>query len=309
VHVSLEEFARTLSVGRENRERFREGGVRHRALAGHLRAARATGELDRYRELFERFRAFDRPNVLHVFATFRRDPAFAREFPNAVQTGPLWPRRFRARSPPSGWDRAAPRWVWYASPASAERIAGPVARALAEARPGAHLLVRSPRPWKVARPSATVDLRDRPLGRGAWERAFRSAELRIATGSRTLLEALEVGGPFLYFNGLLGRGAAARRHRPEKIVALLAAERDRWPPDLRRDLRDFAAGRRVGDVVRRAAVRAGGWGRFPSGLGRAGFPPPYDDAGRLIVEVARALAVAPAEATGLVARVRARSNP
>lgn len=308
VHVSLEEFARTLSLAREDRERLREGGVPSRALPARLRASAAAGERTRFREAFERFRAFDRPNVLHVFATFRPDPVFAREFPAAVQTGPLWPHRFR----PGPGVREGPRareWVWYASPSSAERIAPAVIDGLTPVEPAMRLLIRTPRPWKVAPCGRGVEVLDRPLSKEAWEARFAGADVRVVTGSRTLLEALEVGGPFLYFNGVVGRGPARRRHRPEKIVAWLEAERERLPLDLRRDLGDFARGRRVRAVVRRAAERRGGWANFPTGGPAPGFRPPFDDAGRLIEEVACALAQSPTDAPGLVGRVRAGLNP
>lgn len=308
VHVSLEEFARTLSTGRENRERLREGGVPARALPARLRASETAGDGCRFRSAFERFRAFDRTNVLHLFATFRRNPAFASEFPAAVQTGPLWPHRFlpgsRIRRKQGG--RA---WLWYASPASAERLAPAVVRGLAAVDPTIRLLVRTPRPWKVVPSDRTVEIRERPMPVAEWRARFRDAELKVVTGSRSLLEALEAGGPFLYFNGVLGRGSSTRRHRPEKVVGWLAAERARLSPDLHRDLSDFARGRRVQAVVERAARREGGWSRFPRGRPEPGFRPPFDDAGRLIEEVAGALAQAPNDARGIVARVRAGSYP
>jgi hypothetical protein len=215
VHVSLEEFARTLTPTEENLERFREGGVPARAIGARLRAARGSGEVARFRSAFRRFRAFDRPNVLHLFATLRPDPAFGREFPEAVQTGPLWPERFRARRVTS--TSAGPaEWVWYASPASAERIAPAVVAGLASAAPELRLWILTPRPWEVELPSDRVDVVSTPVPVAEWTTRFARARLRIVTGSRTLLEAMELGGPFLYFNGTLGRGARTRRHRPEK---------------------------------------------------------------------------------------------
>ncbi len=304
LHVSLEEFARTLPSTREDRERLREGGVRASELRAALRRSRRVGELRRLREGFRRHRAFDRPNVVHLFATFRRDPAFSREFPEAVQTGPLWSglasRRVVAR--PRGRSR---QWVWYASPASAETIAPEVVAGLAAARPRVRLYVRIPRPWTVAVPRGEVEVDSVPLDSGRWRRRFASAELRIVTGSRTLLEAMELGGPFLYFNGVLGRGSRRRRHRPEKLAAWLGLARaagvDRA---LLRDVADFARGRRVRAVVARAAARRDGWARFPGRLAPVGFRPPYDDAGRLVVAIARALGASPRDAPGVVARVR-----
>jgi hypothetical protein len=307
LHVSLEEFARTLGASGENRERLREGGVAHRALPAALVRSQRAGELERFRTAFVRYRAFDRENVVHLFATFERDRQFAREFPSAVQVGPLWPRRF---VPGASRSRTAhrPEWVWYASPASAERIAPEVAASLAAADPPIRLYVRTPRTWAVSFPPDRVDVATGPLDAARWRNRFARADLRIVTGSRTLLEAIEHGGPFLYFNGVLGAGARRRRHRPEKIAALLALLRERSAdPRLRRDLADFARGRRVGAVVRNAAARTGGWRRFPRDLRPSGFPRPYDDAGDVVVALADALARAPHAAEEIVARARAGS--
>jgi hypothetical protein len=309
LHVSLEEFARTLDSRRETRERLREGGVRSRALSARMTTVRDAGEVEDFRRAFVWFRAFDRPNVLHLFATFRPDRAFAREFPNAVQTGPLWPGRYHGRS------KARPRprsreWVWYASPASAERIAPAVLEGLEGVHPPVSLYVRSPRPWSRVPTPNRLTLAVKPVGANVWRRRFRSADLRIVTGSRTLLEALEVGGPFLYFNGVLGTGRHLRSHRPEKLRALLALGRSEGaPPALLRDLREFARGRRVAAVVRAVAGRTRGWDRFCPPAGRAGFTAPFHDAGELILAVAHTLAGGENDAPTIVRRVRRGSNP
>ncbi len=308
LHVSLEEFARTLSSPRENRERLREGGVRARDVVARLRQSRRRGEVATFRRAFVRFRAFDRPNVLHLFATFRPDRGFAREFPWAVQVGPLWPgRRPRCRSRRS---RDRPReWVWYASPSTAERLLPEVTRGLHGLRPPVHLYVRAPRPWPGTVPSGPVTLRTRPIRSRTWEERFRSAEVRIVTGSRSLLEAIELGGRFLYFNGVLGPGTRARRHRPEKLLALLEFGRAAGlPEDVRRDLADFSRGRRVAEIVRRAATCAGGWDRFELPRRAVAFRPPYDDAGELIRSLARTMARPEVDARALVGELRRVSN-
>jgi hypothetical protein len=310
LHVSLEEFARTLDPREESRERLREGGVPAREIPKRLRRAERIGELGTYRAAFDRFRAFDRPNVLHLFATFRPDRRFARAYPHAVQTGPLWPA---LRAP--GSRRRTPRrsgrreWVWYASPASAERVAPAVLAGLADSRPTVHLLVRSPRPWRTVPTAPNCTVATRPMADLEWRRRFGAAELRIVTGSRTLLEALEVGGPFLYFNGLLGSGRRRRRHRPEKIRALLEAGRDAGVPlGLREDLDRFARGERVEEVVRRVAAGVKGWERFaPSRLTRT-LPAADRDAGELLVRIARALARPGSDAVEIVGALRRREN-
>ncbi len=283
VHISLEEFARTLTSSQEEVERRREGGW---SLA-RIRAARSgprwRSDVDRFRRAYRKYRAFDRANVLHIYATFRPSIRFGREHPEAVQTGPLGPipRRHRRRF-------AAPRapWVWYASPASAERLAPAIDAGLRGT--DLRIRVRSPRRWSAPLPSARWTVEVGPTRPAAWARAFEAAPLRIVTGSRTLLEALAHGGPFLYFNGIVGAGARTRRHRPEKIDRLLATEG--LPRDLRRDLSDFARGRRVADVVRRAARGRGGWARFPRGPWVTGFAASHASADRVVRRVARALA-------------------
>lgn len=309
LHVSLEEFARTLGSRAETRERLREGGIPRRRIAGRLRAAERAGEVAVFRDFFTRFRAFERPNVLPLFATFRPDPAFAREFPQAVQTGPLWPGHPSVR--PRGRSRPAERvWLWYASPASAERIAPQVLDGLRGLRPPVQLHVRSPHEWPSVPASAHLTLETGPIAAAEWRRRFVSAELRIVTGSRTLLEAMELGGPFLYFNGLLGAGPQARRHRPEKIAALLALGRRLGVPhSLLHDLAGFARGRAVAAIVRRTARRRHGWERFRASSVRREFAPLYGDAGTLVVAVARSLARPAVDAPALVRRVRAGSNP
>lgn len=310
IHVSLEEFARTLTSLAETRERLREGGVRTRSLADGVARAAAAEEVRAFRSAFERFRAFDRANVLHLYATFRPDRAFAREFPAAVQVGPLWPERRGA----AAWDEARsarPAWVWYASPASAERIAPAVRDGLRRAvgdRMSVH--VRTNRPWRTFTAPAGWKISTDPEPWRRWRTRFAQADVRIVTGSRSLLEAIEVGGPFLYFNGILGEGHRIRRHRPEKLERLLALARAAGlPRDVREDLADFGRGRRVASVVERAARRSGGWRRFALRRRTVGFSAPYDDAGALLVRVARALARPGASAADVVARVRRGSNP
>jgi len=309
LHASLEEFARTLSTARENRERLREGGVRARAIEDRLRGARKAGEVERFRTAFHEFRAFDRANVLHLFATFRPDPRFAREFPNAVQTGPLWPGRFDRRRRPSA-QAVRPEWVWYASPASAERIASAVAAGLAAASRGTHLWILTPRPWKVRLPDDRVEVTSTPVPAEEWAARFAKAQMRIVTGSRTLLEAMELGGPFLYFNGTLGDGPRRRRHRPEKIASLLdLAARRGVGRRLRTDLADFARGRRVREVVERASLGKDGWSKFPRRWPVSSFAAPFDDPGALLVRVARALGREGTTAPDLVRRVRGGRAP
>ncbi len=306
-HVSLEEFARTLTSHDEELERFREGGVPARQLRGRVAASIAAGDLERYRAAFRQFRGFDRPNLLHLFATFRFDAAFAHEYPEAVQVGPLWPGVYR---PLVGSDRPGRPWVWYASPASAEAIAPELLEGLGRVPLAPRLAVRTSRPWASGPELRGAELHPSSAAVADWRRQFRQAGLRIVTGSRSLLEALELGGPFLYFNGVLGRAGGYRRHRPEKIAELLRLARAQgWPADLRRDLDDFSRGRRVAEVVERAAGGAGGWRRFPHRPVPTGFAPGFEDAGRALVRFAREFAAGAEGSDVLVERTRSRSRP
>ena len=308
LHVSLEEFARTLSVRRETKERLREGGVPARQIPEAVRRARAAEEEAAFRSAFERFRAFKRADVLHLFTTFRPEARFAREFPASVQTGPLWPGGSPAG--PRRTRKATRReWVWYASPASAPAIAPKVVDGLVSARPPVHLFVRSPRPWAPAFARDRVEVETGSLAARVWRPRFARAELRIVTGSRSLLEAIELGGPFLYFNGVLGLGRRQRRHRPEKIAALLRlGRRQGMDPSLLRDLGDFARGRRVREVVARAARAEGAWGRFPTAIRPVDFVPPYDDAGAVILRAARELSRRGGGAADIVREIREGSK-
>jgi hypothetical protein len=301
VHVSFEEFARTLTSREQTAERWREGGVPVAAIRSRLRGE-GSSEVSAFERAYRKFRGFDRPNVLHLFATLQFDPRFARAFPEAVQTGPLWPK---FRWPPGRRARSR-TWIWYASPSTSERLIPVVGAALATLRVPPLLLVHTPRPFTSLTFQRNLTIHVGALPPTEWRRQFAAADVRIVTGSRTLLEALELGRPFLYFNGLLGTGASARRHRPEKIASLLRlGRRHRVPRSLQRDLSDFARGRRIRDVVVRAGSGEGPWNRFPRFGGAAGFDPPYDDAGSLLVTLARRLQQNPGSAAALVAQVRA----
>jgi hypothetical protein len=282
VHLSLEEFARTLPSRQQARERWREGGLAGREISRRLTGRAAARDLRVVHDAYRTWRAFDRPNVLHLFAGFRPSRAFAQEFPEAVQTGPLWPEAPAKTTLPAN----RRRWVWYASPSTSSRLARALAHATSAPSAGASALeveVRGPRPfplprvpgirWRWVDPSSPVQ----------WSRHFRSAELRIVTGSRTLLEALTAGGPFLYFNGVLNRGRRTRRHRPEKIETMLEVwRRHGVPRSLRRDLADFSRLWKVSPIVRRALNDRRWPKRFPAQSAAVDYPPGWEDAGRLI---------------------------
>ncbi len=308
LHVSLEEFARTYTSRQQTWERWREGGTRSRRIPERLRGVRGRKEVEAFRRAYRAWRAFDRPNVLHLFPGFAPSRAFAREFPEAVQLGPLWPFPPAPRAPLRRTADGRRRWVWYASPSTSDRLARLLTAAFPRPMPGGgpvEVGVRAPRRFPT---EPTPGIRWRwlePMPADRWRRRFASADLRIATGTRTLLEAIDGGGPFLYFNGAMGEGRAARRHRPEKIASLLSVWADRGvPARLRRDLADFARLRSVASVAWRAATDPA-WGRgFPPRRRCVRYVPPWDDAGAALDRWLRRWAASSEDAVGAVGRLR-----
>jgi hypothetical protein len=302
LHVSLGEFARTLGSRRQVAERYREGGKPTRWIRTHLAGPRGRAEAATAHALYRRFRGFDEPRVLHLFPTFGRASSFSREFPEAVPTGPLWEEPFLA---PKVQDRG--EWVWYASPSSSTALL-PAFHELGRALTGElRVHVRGFDPTDLPGGSAGP-LRLSSLGflaRRAWRRRFATAELRIVTGGRSLLEAVQLGGPFLYFNGVTGTGPRRRRHRPEKLDALLGGWGTELRPELRRELGDFARARNAAAILRRAAGDAGWRRSFPARPPPPAYAAPYDEGGALLRSLALALASGEG-AAALVARARAR---
>ena len=310
VNLSIEEFARTLTSVEQTVERYREGGVAVRVT----RARRSTGALaddvERFHRAYALYRGFDVPNLAHLFASFLPSRRFQREFPSAVQVGPILYPRPTGRPRPAGASRSRPTyWVAHASPGSSPRLLVPIGDALERWAPEVRLIVRgehtappgrSGRPlWKVAA----------PMPSSRWRRRFAAADLRIVTGSRTLLEALALGGPFLYFNGVTGSGRRTRRHRPEKIDRLLSAWRRLGvPSSLRRDIADVARLRRVPEVVRRAARDPEWRARFPRGVPAIGYPEGFERGEEVVAALARALPSSDG-AAALVRAVRAGQLP
>ncbi|HYK93628.1 MAG TPA: hypothetical protein VEY07_06265 [Thermoplasmata archaeon] len=301
LHVSLEEFARTYSSRRENEERFREGGVPTAELARRARSRDGRRAHRVWVEAFRRYRSLDVRNVLHLMGTFEADATFAREFPEIVQMGPLWPGAYAGGG--SGKLDDPPTVLWYASPSSSSRLLPEVARGVARTGRPAQLLVRSPRPLPASGVSSVSYELLSPVPTRLWRPRFRTSALRIVTGSRTLLEALELGGPFLYFNGVLRSRNRNRRHRPEKIVALLRLFR-RLGVERRilADLDAFSRGHRVAQVVDRALTDRR-W--------RAGFPTPAEvrravpeGIGEVLTRVARRFAGGALSSSEIVQQAR-----
>ena len=305
LHVSLEEFARAYPSRTETRERFREGGVPSAELERRSRQARERGEELDWIRAFRTHRALGVPNVLHLMGTFEANPVFAREFPEIRQVGPLWPMSYATQERPRVG--GPPAVLWYASPSSSGRLLPALARGLALLRRPIALHVRSPRP--LDRPTAanvSFELLS-PVPTRLWKPKFRAAALRIVTGSRTLLEALELGGPFLYFNGVLRSDGRYRRHRPEKIVSLVRLfQRLKVDHRIIADLDAFSRGFRVAEVVRRA-ISDREWRRgFPSPEAvRAAVPLGL---GETMLRVAHEFATTDDSAPEVVARERHRAE-
>lgn len=290
LHVSLEEFARTLSARQQVDERYREGGARP-PRAG----ARRGREVREMRGLYRRFREFDRPNLLTLFPTFVPDTAFTREFPEAIQVGPVvrpGTRRRAARG-------ARRRILWYASPPSAPRIAAALVQGLVDGVVAEELLVRGSHEF----PMPTSALRVRFLGPATpseWSRIWSDADAAIVTGSRSLLEALADGVPFVYYNGVTGQGARTRRHRPEKIRSLLRLARREGASAARRsELASFSRGQAVRRIASAWSQRTGADG--PVGPS-AGFPPGRASGGAFLIRLARAWATPGAAGAAVFAR-------
>jgi hypothetical protein len=305
LHLSLEEFARTLTSREQTRERWREGGVAVRSIRRRLRGKSAAREVRAFRSAYRKWRAFDRYNVLHLFSGFRPSRSFAREFPEAVQSGPLWPEAV-----PGARRRPVHReWVWYASPSTSNRLATFLAGAVPLPPAGKPILeieVRGPHAFSLPIGPGVQWRWVEPTSRAEWSQRFRAATLRIVTGSRTLLEAIAFGGPFLYFNGVMNQGPRTRRHRPEKIDELLAVwRRHGVSPWLRRDLADFSRLRRVSSIVRRAAGDPQWSAEFPARAAAVDYPRGWADAGRIVDRWATEWAGSSESSADVVARWRA----
>jgi hypothetical protein len=306
LQISLEEFARTLTSREQTLERYREGGVPIRTIRRRLREGRLDREIREFRRAYGLYRGFAVPNLLHLYATFSPSKAFQREFPSAVQVGPiLYPRV----PPAARTANPTPReWVVYAGAASSDRMIPRLVAALAAADPDARLVVRPGASTNEATGAPRPPAAGERIGAQDWVKKFSRADLRIVSGSRTLLEALQIGGPFLYFNGTIGEGRSARRHRPEKLDALLVVwKRSGVSPVLLHDLSDFARLRGIGSIVRRA-VRSARWRTaFHRGVPTRGFRSNYERGEEVIADIIRAFPGR--SASSLVAGIRSGRSP
>ncbi|MCI4360341.1 MAG: hypothetical protein L3J91_01420, partial [Thermoplasmata archaeon] len=171
------------------------------------------------------------------------------------------------------------------------------------------LRIASPRPIPLPASDRVRVQRVGTASAADWRRAWRWADLVIVTGTRTLLEAIQGRVPFLYFNGVLGRGRSARRHRPEKLDGWLSRARAIEIDEARRrDLSDFARLRRVEPIVRAAATARVEDGPAPiAGIAR-GFPAPFGNGLRLVQRVVARFGAGTDAAPDLVRAVRRESR-
>jgi hypothetical protein len=305
VHISFEEFGRTFSSRRQECERFREGGMPVRAIQRHLCSPAGRREIRAAHDAYARYRGFAHPNVLHLYPSFQPAPGFRREFPSALVCGPFRPDYAVGTAGPSRTARRPPVWFWYASPGSSARLASALDHAVQSL--GARLVVEyRGDPCAPEHSSGAVEWRRLPLlPPSELRERFRRAELRIVTGSRTLIEALALGGPFLYFNGVLGAGAHQRRHRAEKVDALRALWQSQGVPDRTvQDLVSFSGLRGVRGTVGRALGDRQWTASFRRRAFSRGFPPPWGDAGALLDAVVKGWSSGAHSAPDWVGRVR-----
>lgn len=309
--VSLEEFASDQSSREALGEAMRQAGWSSRKRGVQLRSTTGQKELELYHRTYTLARGGERGDVLHLVSTFSPGAAGLQEFPFLVPVGPF----ARRTSPRTSGPRPSPgptRIVWYASPASSAGFARSLFLALKEGGSPVHLLIRPGTDARVPWPPSLdpkITLEFAPaLPEESWRARWRNADLRIASGSQTLVETVLMGRPFLYFNGIVqGPGEAPRAFRREKLLSLTRALRSAGVAEsVIGDLENFADGQNLAEVLQRAlgSVR---WRReLQRGMSRlpVGLPPDRRDGGRFLSRTVSAFAEHPGDAESFVAGLR-----
>lgn len=267
LHVSLEEFASDQRSREVLSEGLRQAGWTEERRRRALASPAGRSQKREFHRAFVLARAGERDDVLHLCGSFAPDRASHREFPFLLPIlpfgappGPSFPRPRRPRS--------VPRVIWYASPPSSARFARLLYPALAKVGRPVRLEVRAARETgaalsAVARDPA-VDLQLLPeLPPRSWRARWDGADLRIASGSLSLLESVRRALPFLYFNGISqGEAGEPRGFRREKLLSLLRAlEGTRGSSGFAADLVSFADGEGLAPVLERALSATGRWQR------------------------------------------------
>ncbi|MDE1820542.1 MAG: hypothetical protein KGJ23_09150 [Euryarchaeota archaeon] len=263
LHVSLEEFGSDQTSLSALDEGLRQAGWsaarRQRALA----SPQGRRQQCAYHRAFALARAAEREGVVHLSATFSPSLPAMREFPFLLPVAPFG-LGGTAILRPRVWDRgtsadlARSAVIWYASPKSSVGFAPAFLSALKGRSPKVLLQVRAPPALEeklLALPQDDVSVEVlEELSPSRWRSALDRAHLRVVSGSQSLVEVVRGGGPFLYFNGLVGKPRGpTRAFRREKLLSLVRAL-DGLPRAgaLSRDLLDFADGRNLRSVLRRA---------------------------------------------------------
>jgi hypothetical protein len=255
--VSLEEFASARTAREVLTQMLWSSGERAQEVPAHLSGPEGTEFLERYRRAYRTYRGLSAPHVLHVVTSFRFDEGAWREFPEMLQVGPAW-----GHPPRRAFTVTSGRWriLWYASPPSSLPFARRLTLALRTLKKPMELHIRGALGGEcgslASGPARGLEIRfHRELRETAWRRLRQGCRLIITTGSQSLLECLDRGQPFLYFNGIRRTRRGWRPDRPEKIESLLRA-REGIGADatVSRDLRDFAAGRNLRRVLGRALM-------------------------------------------------------
>lgn len=336
LHVSLEEFGSGASSRTASREALRQAGYDPPRIARYLASAEGKAWRLRYHQAFVAARGGDREDVLHLAGAFSRSPGASREFPFMIEVGPYgFPRSPPCRAPTLRGSRK--RVLWYASPEDsysfAQELLAPrgstaVSRVRFEIRLGSRDRGELER-WVMGSGEAPRNSPERgpgaprpevmvlPVqGAGEWRRRMASADVVIAGGSQSLVEALARARPFLYFNGRMRglTGDRSRAFRREKLLSLTRAMRTRGVPrDLVRDLLAFADGFEPARVLERA-LHAAEWREGLSPLFDPAAWPPWDlpplrrDGGTYLVDVAQRFARGEAPVPDLVRSLRAEAR-
>ena len=322
LHVSLEEFASDQTSREAFEEVLRQAGGGEELRRRALRSAEGKRWVRRYHEAFVRARAGERDDVLHLTGSFDPRRRSLAEFPFLLPVGPFGaaPTERRAPTRPPHRPEHPPRparratVIWYASPSSSFEFAR---RSLVPGLARLPLYVRlevragseARKNWRELTVPSSIRFRWLPeLSRKAWERHWRAADLRIASGSQSLVDAVHEAGPFLYFNGwVVGQDGRTWAFRREKLLSLLQALREhRGGSALARDLERFADGRDVEGVLRRA-LTSPAWrssaGRLLGAVSRE-VSSPERSGDAVVVDAARLLSSPSLDVRSLVRSLR-----
>ncbi len=315
LHVSLEEFASDQTSYEALDEGLRQAGWPGPRRRAALKSASGREQCATYHRAFVLARAGERKDVLHLTGSLAPHLPALREFPFLLPVGPfgMARRSTRARPPAPPSTRRAPVILWYATRDGAADFARSLLSSLDALDRPVRLEVRAEASVVEALPGRSPGGRVavRPLGvleGTAWKARWRRADLRIASGSQTLVESVRLGLPFLYFNGALaGPHGSSRAFRREKFVSWLRAMQESGSSSLlRKDLSSFADGKGLDSVLRHSLLSARWRREFVRDLRRcrSGLVSSRADGDTFLVEIACRFAESSGPASDLVERLR-----